>query len=80
MEDSVVIIIGTRPAAIKAIPVYFALKALKIHVKIVAIYQQKDLLLQVLELFEVVPDVEINIMKKNQDLFDITELIIKKLK
>lgn len=77
----ILFIFGTRPEAIKMIPIIKKLqttKTFKYEICITA--QHREMLDQVLELFEVVPDYDLNIMKKNQDLFEITSNILIKLK
>ncbi|NGX34274.1 MAG: UDP-N-acetylglucosamine 2-epimerase [Candidatus Anoxychlamydiales bacterium] len=72
----VLLIIGTRPEAIKMIPVYKALKEEKIPTLLCSTGQHKELLDDILKLFRIVPDFDFKIMKENQDLFDITEKIL----
>ncbi len=78
MSKPIVIIIGTRPDAIKLVPVYKALKKENIPVLLCATNQHRELLDQVLEMFDVQPDVCLNIMKENQDLGYITTAVLTK--
>jgi UDP-N-acetylglucosamine 2-epimerase (non-hydrolysing) len=80
MSKPIVLVIGTRAEAIKLIPLYVAFKKAKMHALLCATYQHLDLLDQVFEIFDVVPDFNLNIMKKNQDLFHITAAVLKKTK
>jgi len=64
-------VFGTRPEAIKMAPVIRAL-AKNFDVKVCVTAQHRHMLDQVLELFEIAPDYDLNIMKPGQDLFDIT--------
>jgi len=64
-------VFGTRPEAIKMAPVVRALES-EFDVKICVTAQHRQMLDQVLELFEIVPDYDLNIMQLGQDLFDIT--------
>ena len=64
-------VFGTRPEAIKMAPVIRALVK-NFDVKICVTAQHREMLDQVLELFEITPDYDLNIMKPGQDLFEIT--------
>lgn len=79
MKSPVVIVIGTRPGAIKSIPVYFELKRRNIPVLLLATFQHDQLLQQVLDIFSVTPDLNLNVMKENQDLFYLTSAILGKM-
>lgn len=77
---SVMCVFGTRPEAIKMAPVVRALKqdpTLRVHVCVTA--QHRQMLDQVLSLFEIVPDFDLDIMKAGQTLADITSTILTKL-
>lgn len=77
----ILIIFGTRPEAIKMAPVVLALKAEAVYqVKVVVTAQHRQMLDQVLELFHIRPDHDLNVMTANQDLFDITVRILENLK
>ena len=77
----ILIIFGTRPEAIKMAPVVLALKAEAAYeVKVVVTAQHRQMLDQVLELFRIRPDHDLNVMTANQDLFGITVRILEKLK
>jgi len=71
------VVFGTRPEAIKMAPV---VKALKQHpafeVKLCVTGQHRQMLDQVLALFELVPDVDLNLMQAGQDLTDITTRVM----
>ena len=70
-------IFGTRPEAIKMAPVVKALEAETSITSMVAVTaQHREMLDQVLELFEIKPDYDLNIMKANQDLFDVTSKVL----
>ncbi|MDY6861619.1 MAG: UDP-N-acetylglucosamine 2-epimerase (non-hydrolyzing) [Thermodesulfobacteriota bacterium] len=72
--QKIVIIIGTRPEAIKMAPVIRQLKAYhsKFKTVICLTSQHREMLDQVLRIFAISPDHDLNIMQKNQNLFDIT--------
>ena len=73
------LIFGTRPEAIKMAPVYHELKKNNIDVKILATGQHKEMLYQVLELFELKPDYDLQIMKEGQGLSELTSNLISKI-
>lgn len=73
------LIFGTRPEAIKMAPIYHELKNNGIDVKILATGQHKEMLYQVLDLFEIKPDFDLEIMKQGQDLSELTSRLIKKV-
>lgn len=79
-EKPVVLIIGTRPEAIKMLPVYKALKQAQISTLICSTGQHAELLDSVFTLFDVKPDFDLKIMKPGQDLFYITETVLAKTK
>lgn len=77
----VMLVFGTRPEAIKMCPLVKELKTRKnIEVKVCVTGQHREMLQQVLECFNVVPDYNLEIMKDKQTLFDITTNIISKIK
>src|SRR4030042_5310354 len=75
----VMVVFGTRPEAIKLIPVILKLKEFskKIVTNVVVTAQHREMLDQPLKLFNVVPDRDLDIMKDRQSLFDITSKVIK---
>lgn len=75
----VALIFGTRPEAIKMAPVYHELKNSGIEIKILVTGQHKEMLYQVLDLFEMKPDFDLEIMKQGQDLSELTSRLIKKV-
>lgn len=77
----ILLVFGTRPEAIKMLPLYHELKKDgNINVSLCVTGQHRDMLDQVLNLFNVVPDFDLNIMKVGQDLTDITIRILEGLK
>jgi len=68
-------VFGTRPEAIKMAPVVRALGD-NFDVKICVTAQHRQMLDQVLELFEITPDYDLDIMQPGQDLFDITSNVL----
>ena len=75
----VALIFGTRPEAIKMAPVYHELKNNNVDVKAIVTGQHKEMLYQVLDLFEVTPDYDLEIMKVGQNLSELTSRLIAKL-
>ena len=77
----VMLVFGTRPEAIKMCPLVKELKIRKNIKTVVCVTgQHRQMLDQVLEVFEVVPDYDLSIMKEKQTLFDITTNILNKIK
>lgn len=77
----VLIVFGTRPEAIKMAPIVKAFQAnRKIDVKVCVTGQHREMLDQVLELFEIEPEYDLNIMRPGQDLTDVTTAILQGLK
>lgn len=75
------LVFGTRPEAIKMCPVVNELKKRESINTIVCVTgQHRQMLSQVLDIFNVVPDYDLEIMKENQTLFDITISIMDSLK
>lgn len=77
----ILIVFGTRPEAIKMAPVVKALQqAPGLHVSVCVTGQHRQMLDQVLDLFDIRPDIDLNIMKPGQDLTDITATILTSLR
>jgi len=72
-------VFGTRPEAIKMAPVILALDD-NFDVKICVTAQHRQMLDQVLELFKIVPDYDLDVMQPGQDLFDITSNVLLGIK
>lgn len=74
-------VFGTRPEAIKMAPLALSLAADgRFEAKVCVTGQHREMLDQVLELFELVPDFDLNIMKPGQDLTDVTTAILQGMK
>ena len=74
-------IFGTRPEAIKMAPLALALAADdRFDAKVCVTAQHREMLDQVLGLFEIKPDFDLDIMKPKQDLTDVTTAILQGLK
>lgn len=77
----VMLVFGTRPEAIKMCPLVNELKTRKTLKTIVCVTgQHRQMLDQVLNAFDVVPDYDLSIMKQRQTLFDITTKILNSIK
>ncbi|OPX84369.1 MAG: UDP-N-acetylglucosamine 2-epimerase [Pelotomaculum sp. PtaB.Bin104] len=70
----VITVFGTRPEAIKMAPLVQELRKYpgEIDCKVVVTAQHREMLDQVLQLFKIKPDYDLDIMRANQSLFDIT--------
>ena len=76
----IILVIGTRPEAIKLIPVYIELKKSDLFdVVIVSTGQHKEMLTQIFSFFGVQPEIELNLMTHNQSLAQITALLFTHL-
>ncbi len=74
------IILGTRPEAIKFAPLILALKRHpSFTVEVCATSQHRHMLNQVLEIFEIVPDVDLDLMRPNQSLASLTSDAVRAL-
>lgn len=80
-KKKVLTVFGTRPEAIKMAPLVHALAAdERFEAKCCVTAQHREMLDQVLELFEITPDYDLNIMKAGQTLNDVTARILLELK
>jgi UDP-N-acetylglucosamine 2-epimerase (non-hydrolysing) len=74
-------VFGTRPEAIKMAPLVHALASTQgVEARVCVTAQHREMLDQVLGLFEIQPDFDLNIMKPGQDLTDITSAILTGMK
>ena len=81
-RNKILIVFGTRPEAIKMAPL---VKAFQKHTdsfetKVCVTAQHREMLDQVLELFEITPDYDLDIMKPGQDLYDVTSNVLLGMK
>lgn len=78
---TIAMIMGTRPDAIKMAPVALACRAYpeRVNPMIVLTAQHRQLLDQVLEMFELTPEVDLNLMRENQRLGDLTARLLTTL-
>jgi len=78
VKKKIMLVFGTRPEAIKMAPLYHALKACpdQFETKVCVTAQHRQMLDQVLRFFEITPDIDLNLMKAGQDLYDITASVL----
>lgn len=77
----IMLVFGTRPEAIKMCPLVKELEKNENFEVIVCVTgQHKEMLQQVLDVFDVKPNYNLNIMKNGQTLFDVTNLILENIK
>lgn len=77
----IMLVFGTRPEGIKMCPLVNELKKRQSIETIVCVTgQHREMLKQVLDTFNVVPDYDLDIMKNKQTLFDVTTNILSKIK
>ena len=74
----VMLVFGTRPEAIKMAPLVkaFQKESDKLKTIICVTGQHREMLDQVLAIFEIKPDYDLNIMKQEQDLYDVTARVL----
>ncbi|MBM4147303.1 MAG: UDP-N-acetylglucosamine 2-epimerase (non-hydrolyzing), partial [Nitrospira sp.] len=78
-KTKIIICFGTRPEAIKfSVLIKELYSRRNFDIKICITAQHREMLDQVLDLFKITPDYDLNIMKENQTLFDITSQGLKK--
>ena len=78
---TIMLVFGTRPEAIKMCPLVKELKSRpEVNTVVCVTGQHRQMLDQVLETFEVVPDYDLSIMKDKQTLFDVTTNILERIK
>ena len=77
----VLLVFGTRPEAIKMAPLCSAFKQESDFETVVCVTaQHREMLDQVLTIFELVPDIDLNIMKQGQDLYDLTSRVLTSMR
>ncbi|MBD8514416.1 UDP-N-acetylglucosamine 2-epimerase (non-hydrolyzing) [Photobacterium sp. CAU 1568] len=80
-KKKVLTVFGTRPEAIKMAPLVHALNDdERFEAKVCVTAQHREMLDQVLELFDIAPDYDLNLMKAGQTLNDVTARILLELK
>lgn len=78
-KKNIILAFGTRPEAIKMAPLYHALKAQPdvFDTVLCVTAQHRQMLDQALEVFDMTPDIDLNLMTPGQDLFDVTSAVLK---
>jgi UDP-N-acetylglucosamine 2-epimerase (non-hydrolysing) len=81
LKTRILIVFGTRPEAIKMAPVVKTLAQFKdiFDLKVCVTAQHREMLDQVLEIFGITPDYDLNVMKPDQDLYSLTSLVLVKI-
>lgn len=74
----IMLVFGTRPEAIKMAPLVKAFEQRKEEFQTIVCVtgQHREMLDQVLQIFEITPDYDLNIMKQGQDLYDVTARVL----
>ena len=74
----ILLVFGTRPEAIKMAPLVNEFKKHpdRFETRVCVTGQHREMLDQVLDLFQIIPDYDLNIMKPNQDLYDVTSRVL----
>ena len=74
----IMLVFGTRPEAIKMAPLVKAFQADKEHFETVVCVtgQHREMLHQVLDIFHITPQYDLDIMQKGQDLYDVTSRVL----
>ncbi len=82
MQKKILIVFGTRPEAIKMAPLVktFQANSDKFQLKVCVTAQHREMLDQVLNLFNIKPDYDLDIMKPGQDLYDVTSNVLLGMK
>ena len=79
MKAPVIVVVGTRPDAIKLLPIYAALKQQQIPTLLCATHQHVQMLDQVLQLFNTPPDTSLNVMVAGQSLSYVTAAVLQRI-
>ena len=78
MQKKIMLVFGTRPEAIKMAPLVkeFLRYPEKFETVVCVTGQHREMLDQVLRIFDIQPDYDLNIMKQGQDLYDVTARVL----
>ncbi len=82
VKKKILVVFGTRPEAIKMAPVVKRLReqGALFDLKVCVTAQHRELLDQVLHIFKIIPDYDLNVMKQDQDLYSLTGVVLLKMK
>jgi UDP-N-acetylglucosamine 2-epimerase (non-hydrolysing) len=76
-QNKILVVFGTRPEAIKMAPLVLELRKRKhLEIQVCVTAQHRQMLDQVLQLFDLVPEFDLDIMQSQQDLIDITSRVL----
>ncbi|MFN0157262.1 MAG: non-hydrolyzing UDP-N-acetylglucosamine 2-epimerase [Bacteroidota bacterium] len=76
----IAVVFGTRPEAIKMAPIIKELERRSITPLVIVTAQHRDMLDVMLDVFQIKPDHDLNVMQHNQDLFHTTTSVLEKIK
>lgn len=78
MIIKIMLVFGTRPEAIKMAPLVkeFQKQSKKFETIVCVTGQHREMLDQVLDIFDIIPNFDLNIMKQGQDLYDVTSRVL----
>jgi UDP-N-acetylglucosamine 2-epimerase (non-hydrolysing) len=81
-KKKIMLVFGTRPEAIKMAPLYYELKKRRdeFQTLVCVTAQHRQMLDQVLKVFGITPDIDLNLMKAGQDLFDVTTAVLTEMR
>ena len=71
------IVFGTRPEAVKMAPVVREFQNSSWETKVIVTGQHREMLDQVLDIFSIVPDYDLNVMRPGQSLADMTTAVLQ---
>ena len=75
------IVLGTRPEAIKFCPLILEFKKIKqVNIRVILTGQHKEMVQKIMDIFKVEPDIDMQIMRKGQDLVNISLSVMRSLK
>ena len=80
-RKKIMVVFGTRPEAIKMAPLVHALQSFPsdFEVLVCVTGQHREMLDQVLKVFNITPDIDLNLMKKSQSLSNLTSLVLSEV-
>jgi len=76
---SVLVVLGTRPEAIKLAPVVKELRARRVPTRVCVTGQHREMLTPLLDLFRIVPDYDLDVMTPDQTLSSLTGSVLSKV-
>ena len=82
MKKKVMLVLGTRPEAIKMAPLYHALieRSDEFRTLLCVTAQHRQMIDQALKIFGIVPDLDLDLMQREQDLFDVTSAVLLEMR